>query len=214
MRSPATPAFSTDRLPTPRQITAHLSRICETDVVAAWHELRCISEAAIQANAIHFNTVISGCQKHCHWQLALHLLGSIEGQGIKADVRSYSTALAACSRAEMWEAAVTLFASYPSSMQPDVILVRASANFGYGFCEHCKKRINNRRRSTVKALLHFSLAGELGDLSMRCRQPMVSSAGSLAHLAELTAPGRLYDLLSRFQAPSGVTPALIKACCR
>ncbi|CAE7946998.1 ddx52 [Symbiodinium sp. KB8] len=110
-----------------RQITAELGRICQTDVVAAWHGLSCLQEAAVQANVIQFNTVISGCQKHSNWQLALHLLGSIERQGMLADVRSCSSALEACSRALKWQAAVTLFGSCLGSVQPDIILARVSS---------------------------------------------------------------------------------------
>ena len=55
-----------------------------------------------------------------------------------ADVRSCSSALEACSRALKWQAAVTLFGSCLGSVQPDIILARASAKFGKAFVNTVK----------------------------------------------------------------------------
>jgi pentatricopeptide repeat protein len=62
-----------------------------------------------EPNIIHYNCVISACEKEGQWKKALALLDEVkEREGIEPDVRTYSAAISACEKGGQWEQALVL----------------------------------------------------------------------------------------------------------
>eukprot|EP00439_Symbiodinium_sp_Y106_P051818 s1684_g6.t3 len=81
----------------PRAATAFLSTIQDGEV--ALGALRGLLEGSLEANAFHYNSVISACAKSGRWQLGAEIFGELQHKAVPLTSSSYGTAVALCTSA-------------------------------------------------------------------------------------------------------------------
>jgi pentatricopeptide repeat protein len=82
-----------------------------------------------EPNVIHYNCVISSCEKAGQWEKALALLQEVKvRKGIEPDEYTYNAAISACEKGGQWEQALALLAEVKErqGIEPDEITYNAT----------------------------------------------------------------------------------------